>query len=98
MNHQSFTGQVIDVYRFKGQLQVTLWSPAQSRKRTVELADVSETIMIGDVVHIHGGVGSDATILGARDVPDDFAPPMGLPERMESVELILPRAAAGRDT
>lgn len=88
-----FVGQVVDVYEFDGALQVTLWSPGEARKRTVGLRGVAETLRIGDVIAIHGGVGSDATVFGANDVPAAFEPPLGLPTRAQTVELAPPVAS-----
>lgn len=90
-----YIGQVVDAYHFNNRWQVTLWSPSEKRKKTVELNAVSEKIRIGDVINVHGGVGSEATIYASNEVPANFELVIEPSGRLKTVEFSMNIQATG---
>lgn len=89
-----FIGQVVDIYELSDGLRVTLWIADEQKKKTVSIIGLHE-IEMGDVVQIHGGVGSNATILPEKMFPDGFETIIDHPHRVKTIEIAMPGTASG---
>lgn len=89
-----YIGQVVDIYEVSEGLTITLWSGVEQKKRTISIIGLHGIVM-GDVVQIHGGVGSDATVLPERMFPVGFKTIIDHPNRIQPLEIALPAVAYG---